>query len=172
MRRILISLVFMSCFFACKEKEERETIRIPEGLETVGYGENSKELCLSCSKKLIVYLNLKINSMLLFGMQPDFWIEMRDKYPEIGVVCVIAGQNPEKKRDRDYVVQSLEQAKFPFQVVYDPENKFFELNVIKPGINPKSSLQTFFTKDDEFFSSPEIGVPELYKVHLEEFLKE
>lgn len=172
MRRILISLGFLSCFFGCKEKSERETIRIPEGLEVVGYGENSKELCLSCPKKMIVYLNLEINSMLLFGLQPDFWTEMRDKYPEIGVVCVIAGQNTEKKRNRAYVIRSLEEARFPFQVIYDPENMFFETNELKPGINPKSSLQTFFTKNDEFFSSPEIGVPELYKLRLEEFLKE
>lgn len=121
---------------------------------------------------MIVYLNLEINSMLLFGLQPDFWTDLQDNYPELGVVCVIAGQNPEKKRDRDYVIQSLEQVQFPFQVIYDPENKFFETNELKPGINPKSSLQTFFTKNDEFFSSPEIGVPELYKLRLEEFLKE
>jgi hypothetical protein len=172
MRRFLISLVFLSCFFGCKKKDERETIRIPEGLEEVGYGENSKELCLSCSKKLIVYLNLEINSMLLFGMQPDFWTDLQDNYSELGVVCVIAGQNPEKKRDRDYVIQSLEQAQFPFQVIYDPENKFFELNGLKPGINPKSSIKTFFTKDDVFHSSPEIGIPEIFEGQLEGFLKE
>jgi hypothetical protein len=172
MRQILISLVFLGCFFGCKEKGENETIRIPEGLEAVGYGENSKELCLSCSKKLIAYLHLEINSMYLFGMNPDFWTDIRDKYHEIGVVWVIAGQNPEKKRDRDYVIRSLEQAQFPFQVIYDPENRFFELNGLQPGINPKSSLKFFFTKDDVYFSSPQVGIPELFKEQVEEFLKE
>lgn len=172
MRRILISLVFLSCFFGCKEKGELETIRIPEGLEVVGFGENSKDLCLSCSKKLIVYLNLEVNSMYLFGIHPDFWTEMRDKYPEIGVVCVIAGQNTEKKRNRAYLIRSLEEARFPFQVIYDPENRFFELNGLKPGINPKSSIKTFFTKDDVYHSSPEIGIPEIFEGQLEEFLNE
>ena len=172
MRQFLIYLAFMGFFLGCQEKTGIEKIRIPEGLETVGYGENSKELCLSCSKKLIVYLNLEINSMHLFGMNPDFWTDMRDKYPEIGVVCVVAGQNDEKKRDRNYVIQSLEQARFPFQVLYDPENRFFEINELKPGINLKSSIQTFFTNDDLYFSSPEIGIPELYQKQLEDFLRD
>jgi hypothetical protein len=172
MSRLLIYLAFMGCFFGCKEKTKIEKIGIPEGLEVVGYGENSKELCLSCSKKLIIYLNLEINSMYLFGMHPHFWTDMRDKYPEIEVVCVIAGQNSVKKRDKTYVIRSLEQAKFPFQVLYDPENRFFEMNRLQPGINPKSSIQTFFTKGDLYFSSPEIGIPEFYQKQLEEFLRE
>jgi len=172
MKQYLVFLVFMSCFSSCSEKSESQLIKIPEGLEAVGFGENSKELCLSCSKKLIVYLNLEINSMYLFGMNPDFWTDMRDKYPEIGVVCVLAGQNAEKKRDRSYVIRSLEEAQFPFQVIYDPENKFFELNGLQPGINPKSSLKFFFTKDDVYFSSPQVGIPELFKEQVEEFLKE
>ena len=105
-------------------------------------------------------------------MHPNLWTEIRDKHPEIGVVCVIAGQNPEKKRDRDYVIRSLEEAQFPFQVIYDPENRFFELNELQPGINPKSSIKTFFANHDVFHSSPEIGIPELFKEQLEEFLKE
>lgn len=172
MKRIFISLIFIGCLIGCKEKDEREMIRIPEGLEAIGYGETSKELCLSCSKKLIAYLHLEINSMYLFRMNPDFWMDIRDKYPEIGVIWVIAGQNHENKRDRDYVIRSLEQAKFPFQVIYDPENRFFELNKLQPGINPKSSLKFFFTKDDEYFSSPQVGIPELFKEQVEEFLKE
>ncbi|GMQ26246.1 hypothetical protein Aoki45_29280 [Algoriphagus sp. oki45] len=171
MRRFLIYLFFLG-FLGCKEKAEIEKISIPEGLEAVGYGENSKELCLSCSKKLIVYLNLEINSMYLFGMNPDFWTDMRDKYPEIGVVCVLAGKNAEKKRDRNYVIRSLEEARFPFQVLYDPENRFFEMNGLQQGINPKSSLKFFFTKDDVYFSSPQVGIPELFQGQVEEFLKE
>ena len=172
MRKFLISFVFLSCFFGCKEKSEIRKVTIPEGLESIGYGENSKELCLTCSKKLIVYLNLEINSMYLFGVQPNVWKDMRDKYPDVGVVCVIAGKSYEKKRDRSYVIRSLEEAKFPFQVLYDPENRFFELNKLNPGINHKSSIQTFFTNKDVLFSSPEIGMPELFKEQLEEFLKE
>ncbi|GAB2479710.1 hypothetical protein [Algoriphagus taiwanensis] len=172
MRRFLISLIFMGILLGCKEKAENEKISIPEGLEAVGYGGNSKELCLSCSKKLIAYLNIEINSMYLFGMNPGFWTDMRDKYPEIGVIWVIAGQNAEKKRDRGYVIRSLEEAQFPFQVLYDPENRFFEMNGLQPGINPKSSLKFFFTKDDVYFSSPQVGIPELFEGEVEEFLKE
>jgi hypothetical protein len=172
MLRIVLSLAFMSCFFSCRENTEISKIIIPDGLEQIGKGENSKEICLKCSKKLIIYLNLEINSMHLLGINPDFWNDLRNKHPKLGIVCIIAGRNLEKKRDRNYIIKSLKESKFPFQVIYDPENKFFEMNNLQPGKNPKSSIQTFLTSSDEFILSPEIGIPELFEEQFKEFLLE
>jgi hypothetical protein len=160
--------LFLS-LFACEQKG-LEKILIPEGLEVLQANENVKKLCLTCFKKLVVYLNIKKNSIYLFEINPGFWVDLLENHPELSVIIVITGQDPVKKRDRAYVIQGLEKTNFPFEVLYDPENKFYELNNLKSSKYPESGLQAFFVKDQDFFGTAEIGIPKLFEESFEKFI--
>ncbi|MFN3803348.1 hypothetical protein, partial [Belliella pelovolcani] len=75
---ILITLVTVLCF-ACKS--ENEVFIFPSTLEIIDVVEGSKEVCLECEQKIVIYCDYSLRSLYFLKPLMQSWVEISEDYP-------------------------------------------------------------------------------------------
>ncbi|WP_092894664.1 hypothetical protein [Algoriphagus aquimarinus] len=145
------------------------TIKFPEGLEELEIGENSKKLCIDCPKKFVGYLDLTQRDLFFLKMNSKGWKDLIVDYPELEVIWVFAGQS--EHIEKTELVRLLEEMGYPYSVIYDKENKFFELNQLDKIPYEVKAIQSYFVDGDDVIIDAEPGIPNLFRKQVIEFLE-
>lgn len=159
----LIVLLFSSC------NDHLTTIRFPEGLEELRIGENSKALCLDCPKKFVGYLDLSQRGLHTMELTSERWQELYLNHPEFSVIWVFGRESA--KIDKSELKRLLEEMGYPYSVIYDKENKFYELNQLEKIPYEVKAIQSYFVDGEDIIIDAEPGIPNLFKKQVIEFLE-
>jgi|AntRauMFilla1563_2_1112583.scaffolds.fasta_scaffold00781_6 hypothetical protein len=159
---LLIVLLLNSC------SDHPTTIRFPEGMEELKIGENSKALCSDCPKKFVGYLDLTQRGLHFMELTAKMWQELYLNHPEFSVIWVFGGESV--KIDKNELKRLLEEMGYPYSVMYDKENKFYELNQLEKIPHEVKAIQSYFVNGDDIIIDAEPGMPNLFRKQLSEFL--
>ncbi|AFL83098.1 hypothetical protein Belba_0439 [Belliella baltica DSM 15883] len=157
---ILITLLVVLCL-GCKS--ENEVFTIPSSLEIVDVVEESKEVCLECEHKIVVYCDYSLRSLSFLKVSMQSWSEISDEYPDVGFLFVFHGKN------KSTLERTLKEYEFPFQVMFDQDNEFYNLNNLEKSSTKNKPLQAFHLDGLKNVKIAQIGIPNLLRKEIEEF---
>jgi len=153
-------LLFIGLSFGC-QSPPADPLILPQGLEIIELNDTGVDLCYGCEKKVVVFHNF--NESMLVPFSPRFtWKEQVEKYPDISVIVYASGD------DKAYVTRKLEEYKFPFSVVHDPEFSFYKANNLDTVSSQNKKLIPYLVKGDQVVGIAEIGMPEIFEKQLKE----
>ena len=169
-RKIYLSLcLFLTITLLSSCRDHPTTIKFPEGLEELRIGENSKPLCLECPKKFVGYLDLTQRDLFFLEMNSKGWIDLKFNYPELEVIWVFAGKN--QRIDKSDLVRMLDDMGYPYSVLYDKKNKFYEMNQLDKIPYEVKAIQSYFVDGEDVIINAESGIPSLFKKQVIDFLE-
>ncbi|SFT68510.1 hypothetical protein SAMN04489724_1600 [Algoriphagus locisalis] len=160
---LLVVILLSSC------SDHPTTITFPDGLEEIQLGSNSESLCLDCPNKLVGYIDLSQRNPYFMKVNPDLWRDLHDNYPELEVIWVFAGEND--KMNKQKLVEFLIEFDYPFSVLYDRQNSFFEHNKLVNVSFENIWIQSYFVRGEDIILSAEPGISELFQEQLDDFLE-
>ncbi|MBN7810328.1 hypothetical protein J0A68_05125 [Algoriphagus sp. H41] len=165
-RFLIFSLLLAAS--ACNSKEHPQTLQLPEGLELINQRQGTKEICHSCEKKIVLYHDMTLSSFYFLKMSQELWIDLAEEHPEISVILYSYGENKEKGRTKESIESYLHEISFPYQVYYDKENEFYELNELEKIPYKWKAIQSYMVLDGKVLGRSEFGIPELFAQNINE----
>lgn len=159
---VLAIILLSSC------KDHPTTIKFPDDLEELQIGGNSKSLCLDCPKKIVGYLDMTQRDLFFLKLTSKVWDDLVANHPELEVIWVFSGEN--KRVDKKELVRLLGEMKYPYSVLYEKENKFYEMNQLEKIPYEVKAIQCYFVNGEDVFVNAQPGVPGLFQEQLDEFL--
>ncbi|SNS03545.1 hypothetical protein SAMN06295967_102166 [Belliella buryatensis] len=170
MKSLFLVMILIFMLSSCSDGPPK-TIEFPEGLEQIYVGEESKDLCLECEKKLVAYFSLESGrSISYFQMTSKNWKSLKENYNDLPVIFVFGGEDPNGKWDKSYLLRLLKSVDFPYPVLYDPKDEFYETNNLQNSTEELKDIHVFFVENNMIHSKPEPGVPELFSKQVKGFL--
>lgn len=140
-------------------------LNLPQELEIIPSIDNSTDIYFDYENQVVVYLNAdKLNLYTLSGVFG--WAETKEKYPEVGFIFYLKGQEKEK------IEGELSSYNFPFPVLYDPSGSFYQLNKLDTVSLDNKSLLPFLVKKHQVQGLAQIGITKLFHQQLEDLLTE
>ncbi|WP_226390181.1 hypothetical protein [Penaeicola halotolerans] len=165
-QQILVLLIFLGFLSACEEKGP-ETIVFPPELVLINQNDSIPAPCMSCPKKITMYVDLSQKSLQFPKMIEYSLLKMQKEYPTINIIWVFANAKSSKALTND-----LEKIQFSFPVYYDSTNIFYEANQLDSYPYEQKALQSYFINGEKIFSEAEPGIPELLERQVAKFLRE